>query len=458
MDLCLRSILPDAFSRAPMEFLPREAQIQLSNISAIELIENGDRSARETWQRAQLGNLLSHAARTSGWWRARIEAAQDGFKSLPAQSRSDVARQTALDGPLGVAGGAAKASYATTGSTGTPVRVYTTEANGAYNVRRSLAQYFIYGLPLSENRVQINPALNLKAMVEPISVRSTDHWAGSLAKFFVNGCNREIIHSYADGATDSLVAALLERPVGYLVCSSRFAEMIYDFGGADLLGRLGLRAWVHTSDLQSPDIVQCLASQGIPSHSVYSSGEVGPIAYECDKHPGHFHVAHSNVIVEADPTLTAQFQGQTVSRLLITGLHSYATPIIRYDVGDFSCVHPACPCGHDGTTLSSIYGRGKSFVRRPDGQFIPFYLSTRALLRAADFTECRVRQHSIDTLTVEIGGRQALDPVEVDNLTRLVVAATDPAFRVEVVAQERLDWANDAKRLFFACKLPDPPT
>lgn len=434
-----------------MEFLPREAQIQLSQISAIDLIENGDRAARETWQRAQLANLLKHAARRSPWWRERIAAAQDGFASLGVQSRGDVAHQVAQEGAL--SDGPTKASYATTGSTGTPVRVFTTDANGAYNVLRSLAQYFIYGLPLSENRVQINPALNLQGMLDPISVRPADHWAGSLARLFVNGTNREIIHSYADGAIDALVAAMRQQPVGYLVCSSRFVEMLHDFGGTPLFGSLGVKAWIHGSDLRNQDMVDRLAAQGIVSHSVYSSGEVGPIAYECKKSPGFFHVAHSNVIVEADPTLTTQHQGQTVTRLLITGLHSYATPIIRYDVGDFGCVQSACPCGHDGTTLSAIYGRGKSFVRHPDGRFIPFYLSTRALLKAADFDECRVRQYRLDTLTVELGGRQSLDPAEIENLTRLVRAATDPTFQVEVVAQERLDWTGDAKRLFFACKL-----
>src|SRR5581483_2318307 len=132
---------------------------------------------------------------------------------------------------------------------------------------------------------------------------------------------------------------------------------------------------LHVSDYRDPEIVAALQSIGVPSLSNYSAAELGPIAFECAKCPGHFHVAHSNVIVECDETTTAAFDEVTLGRLLVTHLHSYATPIIRYDIGDFGRLEPACRCGHDGPVISSIYGRGKHFLRRPDGKLLPFYVS-----------------------------------------------------------------------------------
>ena len=52
-------------------------------------------------------------------------------------------------------------SYASTGSTGTPVKVYICPENGYYNTIRSLAQYFIYDLSLEENCVHIVPVTSL---------------------------------------------------------------------------------------------------------------------------------------------------------------------------------------------------------------------------------------------------------------------------------------------------------
>jgi phenylacetate-coenzyme A ligase PaaK-like adenylate-forming protein len=184
--------------------------------------------------------------------------------------------------------------------------------------------------------------------------------------------------------------------------------------------------------------------------SNFSSGETGPIAFECRTNEGYYHVAHSNVIVECDRTLTTEFDGEVVNRLLVTHLHSYATPLIRYDIGDFGKLHDGCPCGHDGPTLSHIYGRGKHFLRHPDGRFIPFYLSTRLLREAVDFEECRFRQDTVDTITVQIGGRESLDPDEQERLQATIIAATDPAFKVVVRPVREIDWSDNPKRLFFS--------
>src|SRR5262249_43266614 len=154
----------------------------------------------------------------------------------------------------------------------------------------------------------------------------------------------------------------------------------------------------------------------------------GPIAYECSKSSGHFHVVHSNVIVECDDSVTVSFNGVSLGRLLVTHLHSYATPLIRYDIGDFAKLESQCPCGHDGPSISNVYGIGKHFLRHPDGRLLPFYLSTRALLDAAAFKECRIRQLEVDTITIELGGRENITADEEAKLKKLVIKATDPAF------------------------------
>jgi phenylacetate-coenzyme A ligase PaaK-like adenylate-forming protein len=165
---------------------------------------------------------------------------------------------------------------------------------------------------------------------------------------------------------------------------------------------------------------------------------------------GYYHVAHTNVIVECDQKLTTSFDGELVGRLLITHLHSYATPLIRYDIGDFGKLHGQCLCGHDGPTISHIYGRGKHFLRHPDGKYLPFYLSTRLLREALEFKECRFRQETIDTITVQIGGREILTPEEEEKLRATVIAATDPVFKVVIKPVKEIDWSDSPKQLFFS--------
>jgi hypothetical protein len=89
-------------------------------------------------------------------------------------------------------------------------------------------------------------------------------------------------------------------------------------------------------------------------------------------------------------------------------------------------------------------------LRHPDGRFIPFYLSTRLLREAVDFAECRFRQETLDTITVQIGGRESLSADEEERLKATIIAATDPAFKVVVKAIREIDWSDNPKRLFFS--------
>ena len=407
-DLTTRPVNSGAYSGHQFTFVDQAAQNALANIAAIDLIENGDRIARENWQNRQLTNLLKHAHARSNFWRKRMPSRMIShgiMKYLPIQSREDIAMQVNLEGALVASNtNAPMSSYASTGSTGTPVKVYACPENGYYATVRTLAQYFMNNLTLEDNRVQIGPGIIYENVEKKsVVVRKSNSWAGPLSNVFRNGSAKYISHYYDN---DGLIKELLKDRVGYLICQNRFIEILMNSGGIELIKKLGIRLWHHGSDYRDPELVKTLADIGVSSLSNYSAGEIGPIASECSKYQDYFHVAHTNVIVECDNQLTASFHGSSVGRLLVTHLHSYATPIIRYDVGDFGQVETQCRCGHDGPTISNIYGRGKHFLRHPNGRLLPFYLSTRVLLKAVAFKECRVRQIETDTITVEIGGRK----------------------------------------------------
>jgi phenylacetate-CoA ligase len=278
-------------------------------------------------------------------------------------------------------------------------------------------------------------------------VTVVDSWAGPLSGVFRTGKAKKITHQHDDAA---LIKELLKDEVGYLFCPNRYLDVLMSNGGTDLIKRLGIKLWLHSYDYRDPEIVKALDGVGVPSLSNYSAGEIGPIALECSKHQGYFHVVHTNVIVECDDRLTVSFNGASLGRLLITHLHSYATPIIRYDIGDFGQFENQCPCGHDGPTIFNIFGRGKHFLRHPNGKLLPFYLSTRALLEAVTFKECRIRQAEIDTITIEIGGRENITADEEEKLKRLIIKATDPAFNIKVRPVKEIDWSGNPKRLFFS--------
>jgi phenylacetate-CoA ligase len=126
-------------------------------IMEITLIEMGGRSAREHWQQIQLRNLLNHATQRSAFWRSRIgpkEASDADLASLPILTRQELRTQVASEGSLMRPGlGLSISTHATSGSSGIPVKFYVSSVNVSYNLRRSVAQYFMEGRDLSLTRL-----------------------------------------------------------------------------------------------------------------------------------------------------------------------------------------------------------------------------------------------------------------------------------------------------------------
>jgi phenylacetate-coenzyme A ligase PaaK-like adenylate-forming protein len=370
---------------------------------------------------------------------------------LPVQTREDVNHQVATEGSL-VSEEASNniSNYASSGSTGVPVKVFSMIQNARYNELRSISQYLIEGRDLNLNRTFIKPAdgNKNKPLNAGINVEYFDSWIGNLSPIFEHGVYK-IIH-YLDDA-NALIEELKKRPVGYLACLGSHMELLINNGGEELVKKLGIKMWLHHSDNLDISMRNMLEDWGIFVHSTYSSAEVGPIAVDCPKNPGYYHVAHSNVIVQEGSDDSVDFDGQLLRKLLITHLHSYATPIIQYEIGDYGCVHSSCLCGHDGPTLSHIFGRKKYFLKSPDGSLIPFPIFSKPLLDITAFKEFFSYQIDPKTIILELGGKGSITHEEETAITDLINRISRNQFQIVIKLVDKIDWQKNPKRLPFIC-------
>jgi hypothetical protein len=67
--------------------------------------------------------------------------------------------------------------------------------------------------------------------------------------------------------------------------------------------------------------------------------------------------------------------------------------------------------------------------------------------------ECRFRQTEIDSITVEIGGRESITADEEAALKKVITKATDPAFNVNIRPTKKIDWSGNPKRPFFVSSI-----
>ena len=441
----------NAFSEKPFTFLDPQAHDNLAAIIEINLIENGNRASRENWRLKQLNNLFEFATKESKFWNTRIPAHLASFndlKNIPILSRGEVNSQVSSEGSLMKKFISSDSQiYSSSGSTGTAVKVYSCPQNGRYNEIRSMAQYFFEERYLNDNRTFIKPADgNQHLRSENIFVEHFDNWLGDLNSTFQSG-KYKIIHFASD--EDALLDEILKDRVGYLACLGSHMDILIKKYPSDLKNKLGIRMWLHHSDNQDQQRIDLLNKLEIPVSSSYSSSEVGPIAVECYKAPGNYHVVHSNVIVEIDNNSSIIFNGEVVYKLLITHLHSYATPIIRYDVGDYATVKMTCPCGHDGITLSNIHGRSKFFIKKSNEELIPFRILSKPLSDIISFKEFFISQPDVNTIIIELSGMVSLTDIEEINIIKFIHELSDDSLDVHIKLVENINWSKNPKRLPF---------
>lgn len=443
-----------AFSQQPLSFVASEVNNELGSIQAIHLIENGPHAARACWQTAQLNHLISFARSRSRFWQQRLPDAHLAIKNLAGVqplTRQSLTSQVATEGSLvQPKDGQEVKGYASSGSTGTPVRVHYLAQNARYNELRSLAQYFIEDRDLNHNRTFIKPAnaTELKGGGQNMRVEIMTTWLGQVSSVFQGGHHKIIQIVRSDAA---LIEELRTHPVGYLACLGSQMEWLIDRLG-NSIADLGIHMWLHHSDNLNPGTRERLSRLGIKSQSIYSCSEVGLISFECAAQPGYHHVAHSNVIVEASDE-AVDCEGLTLNKLLVTHLHSYATPIIRYELGDFGTVAPACPCGHEGTTISNVYGRKKFFIQTGAGPvFFPFF--SAPLQSVLDIQEISMRQMKLDAVEVDVVSAKKIAEEDISLAARYLKSITSDEIEFEMRQVEAIDWSQNPKRLPFVCYLP----
>jgi phenylacetate-CoA ligase len=189
-------------------------------------------------------------------------------------------------------------------------------------------------------------------------------------------------------------------------------------GYANALYELAIRVERHGLPMTAPGVIVSSAGTLLPHmreriesafgtevFDRYGTREVGNVAAECDRHEG-LHVFGETTIVEVvDEDGRAVGEGEE-GEILVTNLHNYTMPLIRYRIGD-RAVRGAdrCSCGRPYPLLERVVGRSESCVRRMDGGVVPseFFIHVIGVeYNDGSIGKFQVVQEALDSLTVVI--------------------------------------------------------
>lgn len=320
-------------------------------------------------QLAQVARLLEHACETVPFYRDRLgavplpggeEVTLDAFRALPTLTRRDVQSAGAAlhSRALHPRFGGSFATH-TSGSTGEPVKLLATELDRLLWEALTLRDHDWHGRDLGARLASIRA--NIGAGSE---CGEFPDWGVPTSELYVTGPSFTLT-SNADYATQT--AWLEQHRPDYLVTYPSNLGGLIDHCQRSGRRLQGLREVRTTGETLPDDLrARCREMFGAQLVDIYSSQECGYLALECPQ-SGLYHIMSETVLLEVlDADGLPCREGET-GELVATVLHNFASPLIRYRLGDHGQVGPACPCGRGLPTLRRIRGRSRNLVRLPDG-------------------------------------------------------------------------------------------
>jgi phenylacetate-CoA ligase len=178
-----------------------------------------------------------------------------------------------------------------------------------------------------------------------------------------------------------------------------------------------------------------------PVFDVYGCREVMMIAGECEAHDG-LHVAMENIAVEIIVTEAgrerAAREGET-GEVVVTDLHNFGMPFIRYANGDVATAGPsrACACGRRLPRIGSVQGRLSETLRDAAGSAVSGLALSNVFYDVSDAVrQFQVVQHRDSSVTIRLVEAEQLPTsalAQIRGSARRLLAGID--VRVEVVPE-----------------------
>lgn len=323
-----------------------------------------DRGKLDSWTREQRARIVRHAHENVPYYREALAGVRlahltddDEWRKIPTIDKSVVVSQ----GTRMTASGVDGVWASTSGSTGTPMRIFLDRNINAAafalfwrawstggHWRLGQRQAVMKG-PLSQGLMSFNRAVRaleiVAARVNQTTVREVH---SALAKYrprFMRGYPSSMFLFCG-----LLEEARLDLHIPLIVTGS---EMLYDYQRAKFASLLGARVINH-----------------------YTHWERAASILECEH--GQMHAQEDyghHEILDAQGNVAGPGE---VGEIIATGLHNYAMPFIRYRTGDMGMWSvKTCACGRSFPVIEQILGRQADFLIRKDGMLLAGLAVTR---------------------------------------------------------------------------------
>jgi phenylacetate-coenzyme A ligase PaaK-like adenylate-forming protein/ADP-heptose:LPS heptosyltransferase len=412
----------------------------LALLYQLERSERGDAQQLRALQLQQMRHVLQHAVTTVPYYRDRQEAyesmlsateaaTETAWRRLPLltrrdlQAAGDTLHSTALPPTHG-----RLTEFQTSGSTGQPVRVRGTGVTALFWEAITLRDHYWHKRDCSATLASLR-VTSLTAAQPPDGLRMKD-WGAPFSALHATGPS-----SLLSLATDIGTQArwlLRQEPQYLLSYPSNLAA---------------LARYFHREKLTLPDLCQlrtvgetltedvreaCREAWGeVPLVDVYSSQEVGYIALQCPE--GRYHAQAESLLVEVLDEHGSPCGPGQVGRVVVSSLHNFAMPLIRYELRDYAEVGSNCPCGRTLPVFTRILGRRRNMLTLPSGEQRWPLTGFHAYRDIAPIGQFQFVQRTTEDIEVRLVAERPLTAGEESRLADVIRQALGHPFRLNFV-------------------------
>lgn len=412
----------------------------------------------EAMQRSQLQVLVHHAWAHTPHYRPILDAAgyrpgmpidMDWWRTLPILRRAQVQAHgpdlhaRALPDehrPVHV--------VASSGSTGTPVKVLGTAVTSLFWQAITVREHLWHRRDFSRTFAASRRFLGESAL--KTIPTELPHWGGAVAMLYRTG-----------RSTLMEIGRPVEEQVAWLRGTGAASLLTFPSNAAALARHcldagiriVGLEEVRTVSEAHPDDLAElCRAAWGARITDVYSTRELGYLGLQCPDH-AHQHVMSECALVEVlDPQGRPCAPGER-GEVIVTPLHNFASPLIRYDTGDIAEVGAPCPCGRGLPVLSRVLGRVRQMITLPDGSRHWPGLPGARLRAAIPMRQFQFVQRARDTLDVYLVMERTMTPDEARTCQAILSESFGAGFAFRMHFVDRIERSAGGKYEEFRSEL-----
>jgi phenylacetate-CoA ligase len=399
----------------------------------------------------QLDVLLHHAFNTTNFYHERLKqigfdentkVTPDIFSQIPLLQREDI--QSSLPdmcsrqmpkthGKVTV--------VKTSGSTGKPVKIYKT----------SVAQAFWQAFTLRDSLWHKRDFSKKHGVIRAgIKSQSKSGWGHASDLLFVTGSLaalniKENIHTQIKWMQENDPYYLLSYPSNLREMARICIDSVIKFPGLSEIRTLGESVPDEVRDI-------CRQAWGVAIKDMYSSNEIGYMALQCPEHE-HYHIMSEGVLLEVLNDDNQACKPGEIGKIVVTDLHNFATPIVRYEILDYAEVGEPCACGRGLPVLKRIMGRRMNMLKMPDGTGKWPVFRDSEWFGISQIRQFRIIQKEIDLLLIKLAVNENFDTSYENKIIDIIHKGLGYPFHIKFEYVSEIEKKKNLKFDFFVSEL-----